>query len=146
MVDMPTIRGTGKHSFRQLVASMLGRHDRFPADLHALAEIQGLSLDSVLADGRSALAEYRYMSPLNPAGMRDLNAIHEIRGTAIESQLASAGAAMLSAIPADLRSGTAFTLDGIVDERGKVWFLEANCNPQLHPAFYDAVLTGTLLK
>ena len=26
--------------------------------------------------------------------------------------------------------------------KGKIWFLEANCNPQFHPAFYDTMLDG----
>ena len=41
-----------------------------------------------------------------------------------------------------VRDGTAFSLDGVVDAKGQVWFLEANCNPQLHPAFYDVMLNG----
>lgn len=35
-------------------------------------------------------------------------------------------------------------LDGVVDGQGKVWFLEVNCNPRLHPAFYAPMLSSLL--
>ncbi len=35
-----------------------------------------------------------------------------------------------------------FSLDAIEDAEGCLWFLEANCNPQLHPACYPWMLNA----
>jgi len=146
VVDMPTVVGDGLRTFRQLISSKLAPTDRWPSDLEPLAAIQGLSLDGVVPASRAALADYRYMSVLNPASKVDHNVRNKLKGSQVEAQLLDAGARCWAAVPAQVRQGTAFSLDGVVDRQGKVWFLEANCNPQLHPSFYGAMLNETLLK
>ena len=143
LVDMPGVRGDGLRTLRQLISGRLGSDDPFPNDLEALASIQGLSLDAVVTADRIALADYRYMSVLNPARMVDHDVRQAIAGGPLEAQLLSAGAHCWAAVLQEMRDGTAFSLDGIVDAKGKIWFLEANCNPQFHPAFYDAMLNST---
>ncbi len=142
LVDMPAVRGDGLRTLRQLISAKLVPTDRFPGDVQALAVIQGLSLDGVVPANRTALADYRYMSALNPALTTDHDVRQKITGTPLEAQLLKAGAHCWAAVPEDRRPGTVFSLDGVVDSNGQVWFLEANCNPHLHPAIYDVMLNG----
>ena len=84
--------------------------------------------------------DYRYMSDLNPVILADWNAAVKIKGSPLEAQLAHAGQAMNQVVNPEIRQGYAMTLDAVLDTTGKVQFLEANCNPLLHPAFYPVML------
>ena len=97
-------------------------------------------MDAVLEKGKTIVADYRYLSELNPAMTTDHNVRAAIAGSPLERQLQQAGELCLTCVPAALRENTAFTLDGIVDGTGQLHFLEMNCNPQLHPAFYPPML------
>ena len=117
-------------SMRQLISARLSPADPWPTGHGERAAIQGLTLETVVPRGGKVLADYRYIFLLNPAAQKD----HDVR------QLAAAQS-VWHAVPATHRNGMAFALDGVVDEQGQIWFLEANCNPQLHPGFYVDVLT-----
>jgi hypothetical protein len=140
VVDMPTVRGDGLATLRQLIARRLGPSVPWPTAPDELADIQGMSLDSILGVGAVALADYRYMSVLNPALTADHNVRSQLSGTTIEAALLHAGNQVWSQIPEDARRDTAFSIDGVIDRAGDLWLLEANCNPLLHPAFYDLML------
>jgi len=142
LIDLPTVRGDGIKTLRQLIDDRLPPDAPFPEDVDGLAHWQGLALDSVVPAGRSVIADYRYMSLLNPSAVTDHDVRDRIRGTALEAQLREAGERCWMAIPQEMRNGTMFSIDGMVDPEGNVWFLETNCNPQLHPAVYDAMLDG----
>lgn len=142
VIDLPTVRGDGVKTMRQLIEDQLPPGAPFPEDVDGLAAWQGLTLDGVLAAQRSVIADYRYMSLLNPATASDHDVRERIRGTFFEAQLREAGARCWAAIPQEIREGTMFSIDGMVDPEGNVWFLETNCNPQLHPAVYAAMLDG----
>ena len=92
LVDMPTVVGDGLRTLRQLISSKLAPTDDWPSDLEHLAAVQGLSLDAVVPANRKALADYRYMSALNPATRIDHNVRQQIKGSELESQLLHAGA------------------------------------------------------
>jgi hypothetical protein len=47
-------------------------------------------------------------------------------------------------IPAEIRDGTVFTVDAIVDTSNAIWALEMNSNPFLHPAVYELMLRSLL--
>lgn len=140
VVDMPTVRGDGQRTLRQLIAQRLGPADTLPSALDELAAIQGLALDAVPRVGQVALADYRYMSALNPAITSDHNVRGALKGTPVEAALTDAGRAVWRDIPEQTRDDTVFSLDGIVDRNGELWLLEVNCNPLLHPAYYAVML------
>lgn len=140
VVEMPTVRGDGRSTLRELIAGRLHAGERWPAGLQALLALQGLGLDEVLGSGAIALADYRYLSVLNPAMSADCNVRPQLSGTRLEAALLEAGRAVWSQLAEFGRADTAFSLDGIVDRKDDLWLLEANCNPQLHPAFYDLML------
>lgn len=137
---MPTIRGDGISTPRQLIASRLPQGAPWPDVLTNLIQLQGQGADTVLPKDKIIVADYRYMSELNPSITDDLNICSDIAGTDLERQLVQAGELCLNCVPADIRNNVAFSLDGIVDGAGQVHFLEVNCNPLLHPAFYAPML------
>ncbi len=139
-VPMPTIKGDGASTPRQLIAPGLPPGAAWPEVLTNLIQLQGQSVDAVLEKGKTIVADYRYLSELNPAMTTDHNVRAAIVGSPLERQLQRAGELCLTCVPAALQENTAFTLDGIVDGTGQVHFLEMNCNPQLHPAFYPPML------
>lgn len=73
--------------------------------------------------------------------------VNDAKGTPLAGQLVSAGRAMHQVVPEPIRQHHPMTMDAVVDATGKVHFLEANCNPLLHSAFYppmpDAIFKPT---
>ena len=139
-VPMPTVKGDGRSTARQLISQALPSGEPWSEAHDHLLTLQGCDAAFPLPAGVEVVSDYRYMSALNPAIGTDYNIRREIVGSDLERQLEHAGRLCLACIPADIREHTAFTLDGIVDAAGIVHFLEANCNPLLHPAFYAPML------
>jgi hypothetical protein len=140
VVEMPTLVGDGKRPLRQLLRARLGLSAKLPERIHHLAALQGLDLDRVVPHARKVVADYQYMSPMNPSITRDYNVRDELKGTSVGLTLEAAGRACVLGIPEAMRADTVFSLDGVVDSSGQLWFLEANCNPLLHPACYEHLL------
>jgi hypothetical protein len=145
-VRMPTITGDGQRTVAELALQALGpvaAASPLPAEFLAL---QGMTLTSVPASGRTIQLEYRYISPFNPSNHADQNVRHAIRGTAVEEQLVHAGHVNLQALPPAERDDIAFSLDAVLDAQDRLWLLEVNCNPLLHPAFYPVMLDALFVR
>ncbi|MEZ0312547.1 MAG: hypothetical protein ACAI38_12295 [Myxococcota bacterium] len=145
-VAMPMVQGDGQQTLGDLVAARLDAGVALPRHFANVAKLQGLDPESVLTDRQVAFADYQYMSPMNPAISIDHDVRKSIAGTRLEAELQSAGRACFDAIPAELRPGVAFSLDAVLDQEGRVWFLEANCNPLLHPSFYRHMLDALFAR
>lgn len=146
IAPMPSLRGDGKSSLRELLRQRLGITGAWQ-DVHsAVVALWGLNAESVPAAGTDVAVDYRYMSDLNPAIATDHNVLPEIKGTPLADQLLQAGSAMHAVITAEAREHTAMTFDGVVDPTGRVHFLEVNCNPLIHPAFYTPMLDAIFLR
>ncbi len=146
IVRMPTVTGDGKRTLAELALQALGpavAATPLPMELLAL---QGVALHSVPQAGQTVELEYRYISPFNPSNHVDQNAREAIRGTTVEEQLVRAGRVCLQALPEQQRQNTAFSLDGVLDAQDRLWLLEVNCNPLLHPAFYETMLDALFLN
>ena len=110
-------------------------------DVHtAVVAPWGLAPDFTAPVGKDVVEEYRYMSDLNPAINRGCNVLPNVKESAWAQQHIDADHAMHLAKDAHLRENYAMTMDAVVASAGKVFFLEANCNPLLHPAFYPPML------
>lgn len=142
IIPPPTLVGDGHSSVARLLALHQGAQALRQPPPPELLTLQGMSMASVPAPGRRVQVDYRYISSLNPANSVDHNVREAIKGSTAEAQLQAAGRAAWAAMPDDLRPGTAFTLDGVLDEADQLWLLEINCNPQIHPAFYGAMLSA----
>jgi hypothetical protein len=139
---MPYVQGDGSSTIEQLLRRKLASDQSLPEPLDNLLSLQNLQRFSVLPKGQDAAVDYRYMSPLNPAITQDHNVQPHIKGSQLEAQLLHAGQCFWDDMPASQREGSISSADGIMDEQGRVWFLELNCNPLLHPAFYATMLDG----
>jgi hypothetical protein len=145
VVNMPTVQGNGQSTVRQLFQSLTKRTDL--ALPEALLRIQGVVADDVLRQGRSLIVDYQYLAQSNPSLYADYNCRGPIRGTPFEAQLKQAGRLCWAEVPEATRGiGAAMTIDGVVDADGRAWFLEVNCNPRLHPAFYAPMLDAIFLE
>lgn len=96
-------------------------------------------MSAVPEKGESVIVDFRYGSALFDIAVNNTNSISTLSKSVLE-QLEDAGRRLESAIPDDIRVNTAFSLDGILDDAGQIWFLEMNCNPHLHPDIYPAML------
>lgn len=139
VVTMPTLNGDGQATVAQLAAKAWGPSAVRTISTDLLA-LQGLAFDAVPATERVVHVEFRYMWPLNPGMNQDHDVRQKIKGSKLEAALQEAGRACWSALPDVLRDQTAFSLDAVITADEKPSFLEINCNPQLHPAFYAAML------
>lgn len=145
VIPMCCVVGDGKRMVAELALRALGPVAAEQPPPQTLLALQGLTLTSVPDAGQVVQLEYRYISPFSPANQRDHDVREKLRGSDVETQLVHAGRLCLGAVPKDMRPHTAFTLDGVLDERGQLWLLEMNSNPQLHPAFYEPMLDALFL-
>lgn len=134
----PSIQGDGNRPLRALLQPMLprGRTRRLMARIVGCLAWQGLTLDDVIEAGRKVIIDFRYGSGLFIDPGLNSNRLAAFSDSPVLGQLRTAGAYFLSRIPGDLRPGVVFTLDAVVDESERVWFLEINCNPTVHPDVY----------
>jgi hypothetical protein len=138
-MPMATVMGDGHRTLRQLINRIKLAHA--PGDWDAweqLAQYQSLTLDSVVAAGREVLVEYRTLSTLHPvtADNPNQNVLDSLTGTSVLRQLVECGEVFWKGIPEHIRQDTLYTVDAILDPEDKLWFLEMNCNPVVHPDAY----------
>ena len=142
ILDMPTVKGDGRSSVRELFASRC--IDPPPEHewlfLGGVAAYQGLTLDTIPAAGHPVLIDYRNGSYAHPRSRRNANALQEIAGSALLAQLAGCGPVLWQGIPETLRPATLFAVDAILDEQERLWLLEMNCNPVCHPDVYGPMM------
>jgi hypothetical protein len=139
---MPMVKGNGKSSVRELIAA---GHDMKapPANWGAFGEIaryQGTRLDAVLPDGQELMADFRYGSTLVRGVADTVPTLQRHRDSAAVRELRGFGPILWQNIPDEVRPATLFSIDAMVDAADKLWLLEMNCNPQVHPEVYPFML------
>jgi len=139
---MPVVKGNGVSTIREVVGRRLfqrGRRMVFES-LAPFLKYQGLTLDTVLERGKEQIVEFRYGSPLLvPDLASEVNLISNMIPY-LESQMRDIGRKLWGAIPQHARPNTVFTVDAIVDEENRLWTLEMNSNPAIHPYVYPVML------
>lgn len=86
------------------------------------------------------------MSPLNPTAHANHNLLNESFAGAgalaadVRQAFVNTGRLIEEHLPGHPERRRAYVLDAIVDNDDRVWFLEINCNPQLHPDIYPMML------
>lgn len=144
---VPTVTGDGKATLRALVEESARKGgQRTPEKLAAVFErsaallrFDGASLDDVPAAGHRQRVEFRYGTAL--MRRRDRENI-DLQGNTDERwrDLHAAAPALTSLLPVELRQAALFTVDAIRDAQGRIWFLEMNANPTVHPLAYAPML------
>ena len=140
LFEMPTVVGDGSSNFETLLRRRVGEMSDLPVQPAQVARLQGFEPGDVIARGHRVVADYRYVSPLNPTVFENSNRLPELAGTAIAEQFRAGGEAAYALIPPETQASTMFVLDAIVDGDDLVWFLEMNSNSQVHPDLYPAML------
>ncbi|QHI99145.1 hypothetical protein GT347_14810 [Xylophilus rhododendri] len=145
----PTIVGDGRSTLGQLMAERLGLSVRIAADectamtqrsleLFALA---GRTIDTVLPEGERQAADFRYGSPFLLG--RDYKLVSLAREPWFgDGLLQQAGHFFDTLIPAPIRPLTVYTVDAVREQDGRIWFLEMNSNPAVHPLVYGPMLAA----
>lgn len=146
---MPFVSGDGVMTARELVLRRTRQNNK-PSDaetavLLARAEtmlrFQGQALDAVIAKGKRMRIEFRYGSRLmRGVDRRQIDFSQPPSDDAWIAALPDIGIKLANAIPANLRQGTLFTVDAVLDSADKIWLLEMNCNPTVHPLAYPPML------
>jgi hypothetical protein len=100
---------------------------------------QGLDADSVAEPGREVQLDYRYATPYDRITLKNRDVL-SATSQVIRRQFEVAGRILHEEIDEDVRTNTAFTLDAVIDSEERVWFLEMNSHPMIHPAIYPPML------
>lgn len=145
LAEMTHITGDGKQTARELLAPRIDRA-LMPVPkglIECLVAYQGKNLDSVLASGEKLYVDYRYGSPLAETEAGNRNVFPSLDKSLL-NQLEEASRTLEQSIPLDIRQNTLFTLDAVVDAQNKIWVLEINCNPSVHPDVYPVMFDSLL--
>ncbi|WP_289295593.1 hypothetical protein [uncultured Reyranella sp.] len=137
----PFVTGDGRSTVLELARARSVQE----VDERALSWIigaQGRRLHDVLDADARVVVDFRYSSPYEIGSFINENVCETLRNTGIGRQFQQAGYSLLAAIPEEMRVDTLITLDAVVDANDKVWFLEINSNPAVHPDAYPALLKG----
>lgn len=144
---LPTFKGDGTTSLRR---AMLRRAERnrlldaaqrqaLLARCEALLRFHGRSPADVLPAGQSQVIDFRYGSQMMLGNERKVLDLAAGEAPAWLPPVQNAGRLLHAAIPAEIRAGTMFTVDAILAGEDRVYLLEANCNPTVHPMVYPVM-------
>jgi hypothetical protein len=149
--DHAALTGNGTHSIRELAMRRLaqkGRKNRKRLVERCMEYLayQGLDPDSVPEAGKVVFVDYRYGSVL--AQVNSVQDIHleETPVAGIEAQLKQIGDVLSEAVPAEMRRNCLFTVDAVLDQDNRLWLLEMNSNPFVHPFVYPAIICSLAEK
>ncbi|HVE53981.1 MAG TPA: hypothetical protein VNB23_11425 [Ramlibacter sp.] len=142
---LPFVHGNGKSTLAELIVRRASEYttldeagkSRLLARCAPLLRYYGRTPEFVLPVGAKQVIEFRYGAFLMRGNERSV--LDLIRGEAPPwlPQVQEAGSRLYDAIPHDIRPGTVFTVDAVLPADGNLRFLEANCNPTVHPLVYS---------
>lgn len=137
------VRGDGETCVAALVDQRLQQvgqrwadHDE-KADIVACLAYQGAALTDVPALGERVWLDYRYGRAFLPPAVTESedNALSRLAADA-QQQVIDAGKCMADALRGLTRAPLLFSIDGVLDKDGTVWWLELNSNPICPPNAY----------
>jgi hypothetical protein len=143
VLDPPLITGDGRRSLREIAAQPRGNFD-LPLNLDDSAQIlawQGYAPDSVAPEGVALMLDFRYMTPHDRIVYTNRNVWPSI-APEIAAQFCYAGPILYRGIDEAVRHNSVFTLDAVIDADNRVWLLEMNSHPMIHPAVYPHMLAS----
>jgi len=140
--DMPNITGNGASSIRHFLDARTEKNTTRPSKklVENVLSYYGYTVDDVLEDGKELVVDFRYASKFgHNLAIKDVN-IEKDDKLNIKDQLQPIGEFAWSHVPDHLKNGLAYSVDAILDTEGKLWFLEINCNPMIHPYLYAPMI------
>ncbi len=139
------VEGDGIRSIREIFESRKGNIERSRQldRFDAILAWQKLSANTVLDKGQRAYLEYRHNDlDFHQPSMLDPDIWGEL-DPAVQHQLSKAAALLYSQIPDEQKHRGLFSVDTVLDEKNRVWFLELNSHPGIvHPKLYKPMLNS----
>jgi hypothetical protein len=102
----------------------------------------GETLQSVLENGKKFPIDFRYKSLLPTSHQTKDMYVRDHPVLSKSKELINIGKAVEKDVPYSLKKCFAYVVDAVIDSNQKVWILELNCNPHIHPYIYDAMITS----
>lgn len=144
----PRVHGDGASTLRVLVARRTGcpvddvEHSPDSAVLEAALEFQGFDLQHVLPQDQSAWLDFRYDRTYTADEYRaQSDSQLEALPASARADIDRMGAALARELQQRFPVPVLFAVDGVLDEKGAVWWLEVNSNPVLPPDGYGSIFT-----
>ena len=150
---MPFVVGDGVSPIKELLLRRLVEQGKLAAmdapcyfsKTEQVLAYDGKNLESVLARHDKQRVEIRYGSNLRLPCYRKVVNLQKRMPEDLKENLLRIGEVAWQGIPAEIRNGTVFTIDAILDAERKIWVLEMNSNPFVHPLVYG-LMGQTLFK
>ena len=139
----PRLYGDGRRTLREIATQPRGNFD-VALDLHASADMlawQGMHADDIVPEGAEVMLDYRYMTPHDRVTLKNRDVWSTI-DAGIAAQFAYAGPLLQRGIDEAVRENAVFTVDAVIDAQDRVWLLEMNSHPMIHPRVYPAMLAS----
>lgn len=142
VVDPPHVCGDGVRSVGQLMRQPRGSFDRSfdPGPAAQMLAWQGVSLHDVPKQGRRVWLGFKYVTDYDAVVFRDRDALNELPAGIVE-QFRQGGPVFRDLIPPAHADLSVYTIDAVIEPSGRVWFLEMNCHPMVHPGVYAPMLS-----
>ncbi|TCS37738.1 hypothetical protein EDC30_10330 [Paucimonas lemoignei] len=142
----PTVEGDGIRNIKQLVSD---RTDPFGREInwHAVQSTlhyQGFSPAYIPQLGEKIVVDYQYASRLTNLTFNNDNLVLAGLAPQYAEQMARMGEDLWTQLPQEIRQNTLFSVDGMVDDDDQIWWVEANCNPLVHPDAYPHMVASVL--
>jgi hypothetical protein len=143
----PVITGDGRSSVSALVASRLAQAGQSSADAREMTTMrsslafQHVPMEHVLPEGSMAWLDYRYgrlYQSAAPTIITD-NDLAALDAAAL-GQLAHIASSVALELKKEFPAPVLYSLDAVLDDAGKIWWLEMNSNPILPPDGYPVIL------
>lgn len=140
----PFVVGDGVRSLREIGATVRGSFDEIQTIDERAADMlawQQLTPDSIPESGQRIQLEFKYATRFDPITVVNRNVISTV-SSAHSAQLNQIGNSLLQGIPPEIREHTIFTVDAMIDREERIWLLEMNSHPMVHPDTYATMLDG----
>lgn len=142
VIEQPYLLGDGLRTVSELVAPRGSMDVRLPIEqAQAYLHWQGLHLHSVLDDQQKAYLSFLYSSPFHNKSREDSNILSSV-SERVRFQLSRAAMLSLQHFAPEHQKKVLYTLDGVLDVKERVWFLEINSHPMVHPSVYPHMLSS----
>jgi len=146
VVDQPYLLGDGVRT----VAALLQPRGSIDVSLpiqqaEPYLHWQGLGVDSVLADQQKAYLSFSHSSSFHAPKVGDANVLGRVQES-VRAQLSRAAKQVMHRISSVHQKDVLYTLDGVLDAKARIWFLEISNHPMVHPSVYPHMLNSLVLK
>lgn len=150
MDEMPFVTGDGATTIENLILRRAGIRKRLSveerqsllSECDIVLRFFGMQRSTVLPRGVRQLIEFRYGTDLMRPNSRKVVDFRAESQHQLIPSLEGIGAALYQAVPEDIRLGTLSTVDCILDTERRLWLLEVNSNPTVHPYVYPVMVAS----